>query len=291
MHIEITPYELSLRLQAGFGATHPIRGATGASPQRRRTVRPNGTPDWHLLLVFEGEYTLDMETDHPGTLTAQSAVLYPPHVRQDYILSPDHHVGRTFWAHFYPEASMLEVLDWPKKQAEWSILQWKGNETLDQQITDACRRCDGYLQSDYRRNRTLALLSLEEIFRLILQVNPTAQMDALDDRVAKTLSYVANHIKTPLTIELLAANVGLSPSRLSHIFVRHMHCGIMEYIGMLRIKMACGMLSNTQLPIKTVSEECGFSTPYYFSKKFRKIKNTSPSAYRKANPQQPIPNS
>lgn len=275
---------MSLRLQAGFGTTHPVSGAMGASPQRRRTIRPNGTPDWHLLVVFEGEYIIDTESKHPGTLPPRSAALFPPYCKQDYTLSRTHSEGRTFWAHFSPEASMLEVLNWPKSHVEWSILSWRNNEDLlHQQITDACLRCDGYLSSNYQRNRTLALLSLEELFRLILQANPLTRLNALDDRVAKTLHFIANHIKNPLTVNLLAEKIGLSPSRLSHLFAQNMQCGIMEYINRLRLKLACGMLTNTQLPMSTISEECGYTSPYYFSKRFKKAKNMSPTHYRQTH--------
>ncbi len=285
MHEELTPYELSLRLQAGFATIHSILGVAGESCKRQRTIRPNGTPDWHLLIVLKGEYILDIDSTNPVTLYPKSAILFPPHHRQDYTLSDDHPTGQMFWVHFYPEASMLEPLEWPKDEEGLAILQWEGNDRLGQQITEACARCDSYLSSDYQRNRTLALLSLEEIFWLISQVNPLSQLEALDDRVAATLQFIASNIKSPLTIQTLAEQVGLSPSRLSHIFAQNKHCGIMEHIERLRIKMACNMLLNTPLPINIISEECGFSSSYYFSKRFRKAKNMSPTEYRNTEEQ------
>ena len=279
---QITPYEPALRLRVGIGHADPSEGCLGDSPARRRTIRPNGTPDWHLLIVLKGQFVVNPEADRPIHLSPCSAVLFPPHVRQDYTLDDHYETGETFWAHFFPEASMLELLDWPKVGSDVGVLQWEGNNALHQNIMEACTRCETYLLSDYTRKRSLALLSLEEILRLISQADPHAPLDAMDDRVAASLQFIANHIKTPLSLEDVASEIGLSSSRLSHLFNTDLNCTVMVYIEKQRIQLASGMLTNTQMPITQIAEDCGFSSSYYFSKRFRKLKNMSPTDYRLA---------
>ncbi len=54
-----------------------------------------------------------------------------------------------------------------------------------------------------------------------------------------------------------------------------------RYLAFVRIEKAKHMLSETSLPIKTISAECGFENQYYFSNVFRKVCGISPSEYRK----------
>ena len=279
---QITPYEPALRLRVGTGLPDTSGRSASDNPQQR-TIRPNGTPDWHLLIILEGEFILNPESNHPIELPPQSAVLFPPHITQDYIRSEKYSYGKTFWAHFFPEASMLELLDWPKITAELGGLQWYDNKNIHQEILEASTRCSYYFDSKYARKRSLSLLALEETLRLISQTNPQAPLDALDDRVATSLQFIAQHIHTPLTLDDVASSIGLSTSRLSHLFSHNLNCTVMTYIEKQRIQLACGILTNTQMPITQIAEHCGFSSSYYFSKRFRKIKDMSPTDYRLAS--------
>lgn len=258
----------------------PKEGMDGASPYRRRTLRPTGTPDWHIMIVREGRYVIGPDSKHATTLGPGSAVLYPPHMQQDSMLHEDLQEGRTFWAHFFPEISMVPFLNWPQTMLGPGVLNWYGNETLNHQISGACDRCVDYFGSDYIRNRSLALLSLEEVLRLIYQVHPDVKLDHLDDRVALALQHIATNITDPLSAKTIAEAIGLSASRFSHIFSMNMSCGIMEYVEKQRIAMASSMLTTTELPVALIAEKCGFSSAYYFSKRFRKNNQLSPSEYR-----------
>ena len=279
MRDKITPYEAALRLQVGFSAPPDEESLDS----RCRTFRPYGTPDWHLLVIFEGDFVIDAESDHPEILHPRSAVLFPPHVKQDYMQVKNQGSGRFFWAHFFPEASLFPLLDWPRTQTAWQRLFWEDEEVLHGQILAACKRCDVYYHSDYTRKYSLSLLVLEEVFRLIFQINPLHQQDALDDRVAKSLQFIAKNLGRAFTLEEISAEIGLSTSRLSHVFSENMHCGVMEYVERQRLKVATGMLRNSQLPIMQIATDCGFSSPYYFSRRFHRAKGMSPTEYRGAH--------
>ncbi|MCP5535744.1 MAG: helix-turn-helix transcriptional regulator [Akkermansiaceae bacterium] len=281
-----TPYEAALRLRVGYGKAVPKEGESEDSPYRRRTLRPDGTPDWHIMIVLEGRYIICPDDDMPVTLSPGQAVLYPPHMRQDSMLHRDYQSGRTFWAHFFPEISMLPFLQWPASGLGPSIIKWDGHETLNRQILGACDRCVEYFDSTYIRNRSLSLLVLEELLRLIYQVHPDNRLDHLDNRVATALQYIAQNITAPLSAKSIAGAIGLSASRFSHIFAVNMNCGPMEYVEKQRISMAKSMLANSEAPVSFIAEKCGFTSPYYFSKRFRKNNKLSPSEYRRKAHQQ-----
>ncbi len=270
-----------MRLRAGFGHSEPRDRESGSSPYRRRTIRPNGTPDWHILIIIEGKFVTFHDQKQEVHLSPGQAILYQPHATQDYMLREDHESGKTFWTHFFPEVSMMPFLKWPTTKSGTGVMKWEVNSELHHQILNACERCVSYLNSTMYRNRSLSLLALEEMLRLLHQVHPDAVVGHLDDRVATALQFIASNINKQLTTESISNAVGLSPSRLSHIFSLNMDCSIMDYIGKQRINLACRLLSDTILPISLIAEKCGFSSAYYFSARFRKMKDLSPSEYRK----------
>ena len=277
MQYSSTPYEASLRLNVGYGHMAPKEGASGASPLRRRTIRPQGTPDWCLLIVLEGRYIINPDSEHPVSLNPSSAVLFPPHTPQDHLLHHDYAEGVNFWAHFFPEASMLPFLDWPKPTM---VLNWEHDATLNEAILDACHRCCAFMNSDYSRRRSLSLLKIEEVLRLINQVHPDNQLCHLDDRVAHALKYIGQNINSKLSAKIIAAEVGLSTSRFTSIFIQNMQCPIMEYIEKQRLTMACSLLANSKIPISVIAADCGFSSVSYFTKRFRQSRSMSPTEYR-----------
>lgn len=275
-----TPYDPDLRLRTGFKKTTPIEGAPEDSFYRRRTLRPEGTPDWHLMVVIKGTYVISPESKHSFKLQPGSAVLYPPHMPQDQMLDAAFDQGEIFWAHFFPEVNMQPFLDWPKSSVGVGLLKWDQNPTLMEEIKEACGRCVRYIESDYSHSRSLSLLALEEILRLIYQVHSKNSLENIDDRVAKALQHISNNIHLPIHVEDMAKAVGLSASRFSYIFSINMHCGPMEYVEKQRIRRASSQLAYTKFPVGTIAEQCGFSSSYYFAKRFRKYHSMSPTEYR-----------
>ena len=55
-----------------------------------------------------------------------------------------------------------------------------------------------------------------------------------------------------------------------------------KYITELRMKKAKKLLSDTQLSVGQIAEECGYENTYYFSNTFKKEVGTSPSKYRQS---------
>ncbi|NWK55236.1 helix-turn-helix domain-containing protein [Verrucomicrobiaceae bacterium N1E253] len=281
MNDMVTPYEPALRLRVGFGHTVPVEGASGGSPRRRRTLRPQGTPDWCLLIILKGHYVVSPESEHAIDLHPGSAVLFPPHRTQDHILHESCDEGKMFWAHFFPEASMLPYLDWPKPpKQDARVMRWDSASFLNEQIHEACRHCAQYMDSNYDRKRSLALLRLEEVLGLIYQSHPDKKIKQMDDRVVQSLQHISDGIGSPLSAQMLAAKAGLSVSRFSLLFRQNMKCSIMEYVEGQRLSIARRMLADTTLPVSLIAETCGFSSVYYFSKRFRKFHEMSPSEHR-----------
>jgi len=96
------------------------------------------------------------------------------------------------------------------------------------------------------------------------------------------LHYISENLfNTKLSREDAAKKLSLNPEYISQLFVRYTKITFTAFINSERIDMAASLLETTNKSIKAISGLCGFSSSEYFIRVFRKIKNQSPSKYRR----------
>lgn len=98
------------------------------------------------------------------------------------------------------------------------------------------------------------------------------------------LSYITNNIGNPeLSLKHLCSVFFVSESQIRRNIQKETGKNPNEYILSLRMKKAKTELAYTHKSIRQISVECGFASPYYFSKCVSKSTGLSPKEYRKAN--------
>lgn len=114
--------------------------------------------------------------------------------------------------------------------------------------------------------------------QLIQQPVPLRQAKTL----APLLDDLRSHLKMPLVIEQLAAQVGMS----RRTFLRRFHDATGttpgEWMLSVRLEKACALLENERLSIDRVAEQAGFGSPETLRHHFRQRLNTTPTRWRKA---------
>ncbi|WP_321003858.1 AraC family transcriptional regulator [Eisenbergiella porci] len=95
--------------------------------------------------------------------------------------------------------------------------------------------------------------------------------------------YIKQNFQEPLTLEKIAAHVGISRSYLAQLFATHINRSVIEYIQAIRCDHAAYLLSTTNLAIIDIAMETGFNNRQHFSRTFSKIYGISPHEYRQAN--------
>ena len=99
---------------------------------------------------------------------------------------------------------------------------------------------------------------------------------------ANILEYIYENIHIPtLSVALLCKEFYISESQLRRNIHRHTGLNPNEYILMLRLNKAKSELTYTDNSISVISANCGFSSPYYFSRCFTENNGITPSKYRK----------
>jgi len=84
-----------------------------------------------------------------------------------------------------------------------------------------------------------------------------------------------------LSVDNVSSALSLNRSYLSKIFHQVFGISPSEYITKIRMERAYNLITDTDLPIKTIAHSVGYKDPYYFSRVFKKIHKTSPLALRK----------
>jgi len=240
------------------------------------TRRPNGTRDWLITFTLggEGRFTLGgiERRCHAGDV-----VLLPPGVAHDYGTASAGAPWDFYWAHFLPRPAWLPWLHPSEPGAQLFSLR----DALGQQrVVRAFERLlpDARALGGWRAE--LAANALEEVL-LVIRSQITAAV-ALDARVALVVERLGQLGGEPVSVAALASEVGLSPSRLAHLFKQQVGGSIVETALALRLRQAARLLAFTQHPVAAVAHEAGFQSAFYFSRQFKAYYGQSPSAYRQA---------
>jgi len=103
-------------------------------------------------------------------------------------------------------------------------------------------------------------------------------------RLTPATEYIAENFADPdLRVSSLASMCSMSMRYFTKLFSAYYGCPPKEYILNMRLDRAKALLSDTILSITRISQDCGFSDVYYFSKLFKKTMHVPPSDYRRIN--------
>ena len=94
------------------------------------------------------------------------------------------------------------------------------------------------------------------------------------------LMRMSDNFSEDLSMEELAAQIGLTHQHFCHIFKKAMGMRPNEFLTNRRIDEAKRLLRDTDTSIAEVSARCGFNDPGYFSTVFRQHEGVSPSRFR-----------
>lgn len=98
--------------------------------------------------------------------------------------------------------------------------------------------------------------------------------------VQKSIEYISANYSYPITVEDIAAYVGLSRSHLFRSFENVMKQSPKEYLTDFRMKQACYLLEHSNLSITAIANSVGFDNGLYFSRTFHKKRGMAPKEYR-----------
>lgn len=118
------------------------------------------------------------------------------------------------------------------------------------------------------------------VLELCLPLIPADRNHAEKWRFAEIPKMVRRSVSARMSVADLAESAGLSVPAFSREFSREMHCSAKEFLQNELLARALHLMHDPKKKIREISEELGFSSPYYFSKFFKRRYGISPLFYR-----------
>lgn len=98
--------------------------------------------------------------------------------------------------------------------------------------------------------------------------------------LGKVQAYVMEHVGEAFPVERLADIGGVSARSIARLFVTELGITPHEFVEGVRLDQARNLLESTELPLKTIAFDCGFSGPDQMRNAFQRRINVTPLQYR-----------
>ncbi len=106
--------------------------------------------------------------------------------------------------------------------------------------------------------------------------------DNADFRIVRqSIAYMESHYSYNISIDDVASYVGVSRSTLYRQFMKYLQTSPKEYLDDFRIRRACLLLQETDLPVSSIAASIGIQNSLYFSRAFHKHLGVAPVEFRK----------
>ncbi|GHI01109.1 DNA-binding transcriptional regulator AraC [Neobacillus kokaensis] len=234
------------------------------------TKRPQGMSDWLITFTLGGEgyFLINKEEKR---CSAGDIVLLRAGTPHQYGTCQGKE-WNFLWAHFTQD--LFEINYLPDGALLTHTVE---NDFVRKRTQQAFEK----LIQDYReKNRywnELCQNSLSEILLLYAQ----RQHQSLDPRMEEVLHLLSKNMKDSIRIDDVAKSVGLSSSRLSHLFKENMGQSILETLNQMRLNQAILLLEHTDRTATEVAIDVGFQNYNHFANQFRRRYGMPPREYRR----------
>lgn len=99
-------------------------------------------------------------------------------------------------------------------------------------------------------------------------------------QINRSIDYIHNHLHQKITVELLAAQVGLHPNYFSTLFKKETGISVSDYIRNKRLETAENMLRYSSFSCADIAMTLCFSSQSHFIRLFKEKNGITPTAYR-----------
>ncbi|MBS1751423.1 MAG: AraC family transcriptional regulator [Bacteroidetes bacterium] len=101
------------------------------------------------------------------------------------------------------------------------------------------------------------------------------------DRFNNITEYIMRNFDREISLNEVAAIANMATTTFCNFFKEHYRVTFMEYVSEIRIGHTCKLLSDPTKNIVEAAYESGFNNLANFNRQFKKLKNMTPTEYRK----------
>ena len=93
-------------------------------------------------------------------------------------------------------------------------------------------------------------------------------------------NYMIQNFKNDIDVNSCAEHIGMTVTSLCRFFKKETNVTFSVYLNYLRINFAQKLIRKTDLPMKEIAFQCGYTSVVYFNQKFKKLTGISPREYK-----------
>lgn len=272
-------------MRINIGSSYPLFPRTGYVRYQgeRVTWRESDLENWNLYFTFQGVGEIHFGDNEIRTAQGE-LLLLPPHLDRSYRVA-DPGVGWGFYfLHFRPTKTLKKALSWFGRMRPQAYAV--ADLTMQNRITATLEEMFQInLRNPEISQRALLLDALVETVLLRVasaQGGIKTAGGGVDPRIEKAIERFHNDIGTRHPIDDLAHTASLSRSQFCLLFRAGIGCSPQEYMEERRLELARFYLMTTAHSVSEIAANVGFEDPFYFSTRFKRRFESSPSAFRHA---------
>ncbi|MBQ6823310.1 MAG: helix-turn-helix transcriptional regulator [Clostridia bacterium] len=140
---------------------------------------------------------------------------------------------------------------------------------------------DFWMRSIRRLRESNALYITESVFTYTVS-HLCAEASEEDRSMEAILRYVQENLSNPeLSLRTVANLFYYNEKYFSRLFCEKVGCRFTDYLNERRMHYALRLMGEGVRSVSELAEACGFASPCYFSKVFKKTTGQTPTAYRR----------
>ena len=114
-------------------------------------------------------------------------------------------------------------------------------------------------------------------------VYPKKYSDNEGKRMRDVMDFTIHHYDKNIDLDEISSIANMTPNAFCRYFKQRTNKTYFSFLNELRVEHACKLLTgNKGLTISEIAYQCGFKNLSNFNRKFKEVKNTTPSKYRKS---------
>ena len=156
--------------------------------------------------------------------------------------------------------------------------------TLLQSMLREQERMDSFSTDIIVSQLTLVLLQLlrEAVQPTGSRVKNANAVQNENEVIRRAQQFVAAHIREKLSVPMVAAQVGVSPSYLTVLFHKNLQISPGEYIRRIKLQESKQMIRENNLNFTQIASALQYSTVHHFSRQFKEKFGITPTEYAKS---------
>lgn len=101
------------------------------------------------------------------------------------------------------------------------------------------------------------------------------------DRFGQVREYIMRNFNRDITLPEIAAIANMAVTTFCNFFKEQYRITFIEFLTTVRVGHACKLLAENSSNVAQIAYECGFNNLANFNRQFKKIKNMTPSEYKR----------